>query len=59
MGSDDFYVRFDWRVFGSTAALTILTGILFRLALAVAAARLDLNHGLKEGRNRQRGVARG
>lgn len=44
----DLQVHFDWRVFGFTAALTILTGILFGLAPAVAASRLNLNHGLKE-----------
>jgi predicted permease len=44
----DLHVHFDWRVFGFTAAVTILTGILFGLAPAVAAARTDLNHGLKE-----------
>ena len=42
------HVRFDWRVFAFTATITVLTGILFGLAPAVAAARYDLNHGLKE-----------
>ncbi len=42
------HVRFDWRVFGFTAAITLLTGILFGLAPALAAARFDLNHALKE-----------
>jgi predicted permease len=44
----DLHVHFDWRVFCFTAVITILTGILFGLAPAVAAARTDLNHGLKE-----------
>ena len=40
-------VHFDWGVFGFTAAITILTGILFGLAPALAAARDDMNHTLK------------
>jgi predicted permease len=44
----DLHVQFDWRVFGFAAAITILTGILFGLAPAVAAAHTDLNRGLKE-----------
>jgi predicted permease len=44
----DLHVRFDWSVFGFTAAITVLTGILFGLAPAVAAARFNLNHALKE-----------
>lgn len=44
----DFHVHFDWLVFGFTAGITILTGILFGLAPAFAAARTEVNHGLKE-----------
>jgi predicted permease len=44
----DFHIHFDWQVFGYTAALTLLTGLVFGLAPAVAAARSKLNHGLKE-----------
>lgn len=44
----DFQVHFDWRVFAFTAAITIFTGLLFGLAPALAAARHDANHGLKE-----------
>lgn len=44
----DLHVHFDWRVFGFTAAVTIFTGLLFGLAPALAAVRLDLNRGLKE-----------
>ena len=42
------HVHFDWGVFGFTSAVTMLTGILFGLAPALAAARYDVNHGLKE-----------
>jgi predicted permease len=45
---NDFHVNFDWRVFGFTAGITILTGILFGLAPAFAAARAEVTHGLKE-----------
>lgn len=44
-----FQVRFDWRIFAFTAAITILTGILFGLVPAFAAMRSDVNHGLKDG----------
>jgi predicted permease len=44
----DFHVHFDWRVFGFTAGVTLLTGVLFGLAPALAAARYDVNRGLKE-----------
>jgi predicted permease len=45
----DFHVRFDWRVFAFTAAVTLLTGVVFGLAPAWAAMRSDVNCGLKEG----------
>jgi len=45
----DLHVHFDWRVFGFTAAVTMLTGILFGLTPALAAARRDVNRSLKEG----------
>lgn len=44
----DLHVHFDWRVFGFTAGVTLLTGVLFGLAPALAVARYDVNHGLKE-----------
>jgi predicted permease len=44
-----FQVQFDWKVFAFTAAVTIATGLLFGLAPALAAARAEVTHGLKEG----------
>ena len=44
----EFHIHFDWMVFGFTAAVTILTGILFGLAPAIAASRATASHGLKE-----------
>ena len=44
-----FPVHFDWQVFAFTAAVTILTGVLFGLAPALAATRADVANGLKEG----------
>jgi predicted permease len=43
-----FHVNFDWRVFAFTAAITLFTGILFGMAPAIASARAELVHGLKE-----------
>lgn len=44
----DFHVHFDWKIFGFTAGLTLLTGLLFGMAPALAAARSEVTHGLKE-----------
>jgi predicted permease len=44
----DFQIQFDWRVFGFTAGITILTGLLFGIAPAWSAARAEVTHGLKE-----------
>lgn len=44
-----FPVHFDWQVFAFTAAVTVLTGVLFGLAPALAATRADVTQGLKEG----------
>jgi predicted permease len=41
-------VPFDWRVFGFTAAVTIATGLLFGLAPAWIAARVEVGSSLKE-----------
>ena len=42
-------MHFDWQVFAFTAAVTILTGVLFGLAPALAATRAEVANGLKEG----------
>ena len=39
----------DWRVLGLTAAVTLVTGLLFGLAPALNSARTDLNDALKAG----------
>jgi predicted permease len=44
----EFHVHFDWGVFAFTAAITLLTGVLFGLAPALAAARTAVNSDLKE-----------
>jgi len=43
----EFHAHFDWMVFGFTAGVTILTGLLFGLAPALAASRAEVSHGLK------------
>jgi predicted permease len=45
---NDFHIHFDWMIFAFTAGVTILTGILFGLAPAFAAARTKVGSGLKE-----------
>ncbi|HEX8775379.1 MAG TPA: ABC transporter permease [Pyrinomonadaceae bacterium] len=42
-------VSLDWRVLGFTAALSVMTGILFGLAPAMQSSKLDLTESLKEG----------
>jgi predicted permease len=44
----EFHIHFDWGVFAFTAGITILTGVLFGLAPAFAAARAKVSSGLKE-----------
>ena len=41
-------VRFDWRVFAFTAAISIITGLLFGVAPAWQATRTQVNSGLKD-----------
>jgi predicted permease len=48
-GLATFPVHFDWQVFAFTAAVTVLTAVLFGLAPALSATRADVTHGLKEG----------
>jgi predicted permease len=42
------HVRFDWKVFGFTAAISVLTGLLFGFMPAWRAMHTPLNSGLKE-----------
>ncbi len=44
-----FAVSVDWRIVAFSAALSVLTGILFGLLPALGAARSDLQDSLKEG----------
>jgi predicted permease len=46
--ASEIVVRFDWKVFGFTAAVTIATGLLFGLAPAWMAARAEVSSSLKE-----------
>ncbi|MGH9766850.1 MAG: ABC transporter permease [Blastocatellia bacterium] len=42
-------IGFDWRVLGFTLGAAVITGLIFALAPAFQAARVDVNHALKEG----------
>jgi predicted permease len=42
-------VGFDWRVFGFTCAVTLITGIAFGIAPAWRSTRVEINTALKEG----------
>jgi predicted permease len=46
--ASSFEVHFDWGVFGFSAAVTIVTGILFGMAPAWLAARAEVSSSLKE-----------
>jgi predicted permease len=48
-------LEMDWRVFGFTAAVALLTGILFGLAPALSATRVELTPVLKENSRGARG----
>jgi predicted permease len=52
IGEDGAAIGVDWRVFGFTLGVSVLTGILFGLFPAFAASRTDLNSSLKESSNR-------
>jgi predicted permease len=45
----DFQIHFDWKIFAFTAAITLLTGILFGLAPAIAGSRARVSSGFSEG----------
>ena len=47
--SNDLHVPFDWKIFAFTAALTLVTGVLFAALPAWAATRVEINSALKEG----------
>jgi putative ABC transport system permease protein len=42
-------IGFDWRVLAFTLSAAMITGLIFALAPALQAARVDVNHALKEG----------
>jgi len=46
------YISMDWRVVGSTLALSLLTGIIFGLLPALQGSRVDLNTVLKDSGGR-------
>ena len=48
IGEDGSAIDLDWRVLAFTLTVSLLTGILFGLFPAFAAARTDLNTTLKE-----------
>lgn len=45
---NDFNTPIDWTVFAFTAAITLITGVLFGLAPALMAARAEVSSSLKE-----------
>jgi predicted permease len=42
-------IGFDWRVLAFALGASVLTGLVFALAPAIKAARVDVNHALKQG----------
>jgi predicted permease len=60
-GPPAFSARFDWRIFGFAAVISILTGLIFGLAPAWQATRVQVSSSLKEAEQtasrRQRGLA--
>jgi len=51
IGPGGSHVGLDWRVFGFTLGLSILTGIFFGLVPAIESSRADLSSTLKESGN--------
>jgi putative ABC transport system permease protein len=45
-------INFDWRVLAFTLGAAVITGLLFALAPALQAARVDVNSALKDGAGR-------
>jgi predicted permease len=52
----DAELSMDWRVFGFTMAVAVSTGLLFGLAPALRATRVDLNSALKENTRGSKGA---
>lgn len=46
--TDQMHVQFDWKIFAFTASVSILTGVLFGLAPALQATRVQVSSALKE-----------
>jgi predicted permease len=42
-------ISFDWRVLAFAISVSVLTGLIFALAPAIKAMRVDVNHALKQG----------
>ncbi|MCA1627989.1 MAG: ABC transporter permease [Acidobacteria bacterium] len=55
-----FWMKFnlDWRVLGFAAGMSLLTSLIFGVAPALQAARIDLNETLKEGGRGGAGASR-
>ncbi len=47
----EIYGRFDWKIFAFTAGISILTGLLFGLALALQSTRVSVNTALRGQRD--------
>ena len=51
-------IHLDWRVFAFASAISVLSGLFFGLAPALAGSKLDLNAPLKEGHAEGGGTSR-